>query len=86
MVLNEPETSLHPELVPPLARLVARAAQHTQVVVVTHSRPLVDALAEAGQATLRDELKEITLAKDLGETRIEGQGLLTTPSWHWGSR
>lgn len=86
MVLNEPETSLHPDLVPPLARLVARAAQHSQVVVVTHSRPLVDALAEAGQATLRDELREMTLAKELGETRIEGQGLLTTPSWHWGSR
>ena len=86
MVLNEPETSLHPDLVAPLARLIAGAATHTQVVVVTHSRPLVDALAEAGRATLQDGLREITLAKDLGETRIEGQGLLTTPSWHWGSR
>jgi predicted ATPase len=37
MVLNEPETSLHPELVRPLASLVRAAAAHTQVVVVTHS-------------------------------------------------
>ncbi len=86
MVLNEPETSLHPDLVPSMARLVAGAARRTQVVVVTHSRPLVDALATAGAATLQDELRTITLTKNLGETRIEGQGLLTTPSWHWGSR
>lgn len=86
MVLNEPETSLHPALLPPLARLIARAAERTQLVVVTHSRPLVDSLAEAAQVTLRDGLREITLTKDLGETRIEGQGLVTTPAWHWGSR
>lgn len=86
MVLNEPETSLHPELEAPLARLIARAARRAQVVVVTHSGRLVDALAEAAADTLRDEIREITLAKNLGETQIEGQGLLTTPSWHWGSR
>jgi predicted ATPase len=86
MVLNEPETSLHPDLVPALSRLVVRAARHTQVLVVTHSRPLVDALGAAGPDTLRDDITEITLVKDHGETRIEGQGLLTTPAWHWGSR
>jgi predicted ATPase len=86
MVLNEPETSLHPDLVPALSRLVAQAARHTQVLVVTHSRPLVDALGAAGPDTLRDDITEITLVKDHGETRIEGQGLLTTPAWHWGSR
>lgn len=86
MVLNEPETSLHPDLLPPLARLIARAAERTQLVVVTHSSALVDRLTEAGQATLRDGLREIALTKDLGETRIEGQGLVTTPAWHWGSR
>ena len=86
MVLNEPETSLHPDLVPSLARLVAGAARRTQIVVVTHSRPLVRALAEASTDTLPDEPRTITLTKDLGETRIEGQGLVTTPAWHWGSR
>ena len=44
MVLNEPETSLHPDLLPALARLIARAARDTQVVVVTHAPALIDAL------------------------------------------
>lgn len=86
MVLNEPETSLHPELLAPLARLIVAAAAHTQLVVVTHSRPLVEAIEAAGADTLPEEVRAITLTKDLGETRIEGQGLLTTPAWHWGSR
>ncbi len=29
---------------------------------------------------------EVPLYKDLGETRIEGLGLLTTPPWEWGKR
>ncbi|MGA8046115.1 MAG: AAA family ATPase [Dermatophilaceae bacterium] len=86
MVLNEPETSLHPDLVPALARLVTRAAGAGQVVVVTHSTPLVAALEDAARDTLRDDIRSVSLVKDLGETRIEGQGLLTTPQWHWGSR
>jgi hypothetical protein len=32
MVLNEPETSLHPELIDPLADMIAAAARQTQVV------------------------------------------------------
>jgi predicted ATPase len=42
---SEPETSLHPELLEPLARTIARAAQRTQIWVVTHSDRLADALA-----------------------------------------
>ena len=41
MILNEPETSLHPDLLPPLARLIAQAAQRTQIIVVSHAEPLV---------------------------------------------
>ena len=37
MVLNEPETSLHPDLLPALARLIALAATRTQIVVVSHA-------------------------------------------------
>ncbi len=46
-MLNEPETSLHPELLPALGSLIAGAAQRTQVVVVTHSGALVRAMEEA---------------------------------------
>ena len=46
MVLNEPETSLHPDLLAPLARLIGRASAATQIVVVSHSEPLIGALRE----------------------------------------
>ncbi len=77
MVLNEPETSLHPQLLPPLGRLIAAVAERTQVLVVSHSRTLIDHL---------DTDAEIELVKDLGETAIAGQGLLGRPPWEWGSR
>lgn len=49
VALNEPETSLHPSLLPALAKTIARAAERTQIWVVTHSRELADALtAETG--------------------------------------
>ncbi len=77
MVLNEPETSLHPDLLPPLARLVERTARETQVVVVSHSHTLLRALSAA---------HGVELVKNLGETTVAGQGLLSVPPWHWGSR
>ncbi|MGV9800771.1 AAA family ATPase [Mycobacterium sp. NPDC003449] len=78
MVLNEPETSLHPDLVRPLASLIRTAATHAQVVVVTHSAALSRFLDGAAA--------EIELYKHCGETRVTGQGLLDTPGWRWGKR
>ncbi|MET3924434.1 AAA family ATPase [Devosia sp. 2618] len=46
IALNEPESSLHPELLPALARIIGKAAQRTQVWVVTHSSILAEALAQ----------------------------------------
>ncbi|MCV7279827.1 AAA family ATPase [Mycolicibacterium flavescens] len=88
IVLNEPETSLHPDLVAPLASLIRTASETTQVVVVTHSRTLLDRLDAAPLDAEDDDRAavQIALFKDLGETRIEGQGLLTTPPWDWGKR
>jgi predicted ATPase len=80
MVLDEPETSLHPDLLPAFARLIIRAARHTQVWVVSHSSRLVAALAED-----RD-CRTIVLEKELGETRIVGQSALDRPSWEWPPR
>jgi len=86
MVLNEPETSLHPDLLPALGRLISRAADRTQLLVVSHSRPLIQHLGLSGSLQGESDRREIELVKDLGETRIPGQGLLTTPVWSWGSR
>lgn len=77
LVLNEPETSLHPDLLLPLARLIIKAAQATQVWVVSHSTRLVAALRE------HPGREVIELEKQLGETVIRGQGLLDQPPWHW---
>jgi predicted ATPase len=40
LALNEPETSLHPDLLSPLGQLIARAARESQLWITTHSRAL----------------------------------------------
>jgi predicted ATPase len=85
MMLNEPETSLHPDLVRPLAELIDAAATRTQVVVVTHSATLRTNLGAQPIGSDGDAW-EIELYKDWGETKIAEQGLLTTPPWDWGKR
>ena len=80
MVLNEPETSLHPDLLPALARLMARAAEHTQIIVVTHASQLVAMLT--GQAGCQS----VVLQKHFGETTIQGAKKAGLPSWHWPER
>jgi predicted ATPase len=80
MVLNEPETSLHPDLLAPLARLISRASERSQVIVVTHAAKLIDALS--GQPGYHS----IALEKEFGETRITGMNQMNTPAWHWPAR
>lgn len=80
MVLNEPETSLHPDLLPAMAGLIRQAAEKTQVWVVSHSRQLIEAL-EVGE-----RCRPIVLTKDLGETQVEGQTKLEMPEWRWPER
>jgi predicted ATPase len=66
VALNEPEASLHPILLPPLARLIAGAARHTRLWIVTHSGELASALrAETGKPARR-------VTKVDGATKIEG--------------
>jgi predicted ATPase len=79
MVLNEPETSLHPDLVAPLAAMVQAAAERTQVVVVTHSPAMRGHLAG-------EDTSDIELYKEWGETKVAGQTMLTVPPWDWGTR
>lgn len=79
MVLNEPETSLHPDLLAPLGRLIVRASERSEIIVVTHSTPLIPVLAEAG-------CNSIMLEKRFGETTVIGANDLSNPAWHWPSR
>lgn len=67
IALNEPETSLHPDLYEPLAQLIARTARHSQIWVTTHARALADAIARhAGSVPL--ELRSVE-----GETRLASE-------------
>lgn len=79
LVLNEPETSLHPDLIEPLAGLIASAAENSQVVVVSHAPRLIAALDGLGAS-------RIELLKSLGETSVVGQGPLDEPQWSWPKR
>ncbi len=65
MVFNEPEASLHEDLLPAVARLVMRAAKTSQVCLTTHSKTLAAALERAGKPML------IRLEKRGGATEID---------------
>jgi len=47
LALNEPETSLHPDLIPVLAGMIVDAARQTQIWVTTHSPRLAELIREA---------------------------------------
>ncbi|MDG4821479.1 AAA family ATPase [Asanoa sp. WMMD1127] len=83
LVLNEPENSLHPDLIRPLAALIAGAAQRMQIVLVTHSRALASALDTHADDT---DLQTVELTKEHGETQVVGQNRLDEPPWHWPKR
>jgi predicted ATPase len=66
IALNEPEASLHPDLLPALAQAIARASERTQVWVVTHSLALAHALEDATGVAPR------TVIRRNGATWLEG--------------
>src|SRR2546421_6889805 len=77
LVLNEPETSLHPDLLPALGRLIANAAEASQILVVTHAAKLIAALEE------QPECNSVVLEKEFGETQIARVNKLDLPSRRW---
>jgi predicted ATPase len=79
LVLNEPEASLHPGVLEPLALQIIAAARRSQVIVVSHAAALVDRIASAGDAV------SIELAKLAGETIVAGRDRLDEPVWKWTS-
>lgn len=67
LVLNEPETSLNESVIPALADLIATASEQSQIIIVSHSQALCEAVAARCQVKVRP------LTMRLGETRLVGQ-------------
>lgn len=80
MVLNEPETSLHPDLLPALGRLIARFAEENQVFVVTHAESMVDFFSRNPNCI------HFELEKHFGATRLQGVDDFDVPNWQWPTR
>lgn len=66
VVLNEPETSLYPDLLPALANLIVHASKSSQVLVTTHSATLCQMIADLSPVNL------LRMQKVKGESRFEG--------------
>ncbi len=69
IALNEPETSLHPDMLPALAAMIATASADSQIWIVTHSQALA-AEIEARCGTRRKHV-----IRTDGATWIEGMRL-----------
>src|SRR5215472_1659084 len=70
LALNEPETSLHPDLLEPLATQMVKASRNSQLWAVTHSARLAELVEKhSGEAPVRLKLVG-------GETRVVGQELV----------
>ncbi len=80
MVLNEPETSLHPDLLPPLARLMARCSESTQLWVTSHAPGLIRPLQD------EPNCQHIRLSKEFSESRLQDYPDLDLPLWKWPGR
>ncbi|WP_057463613.1 MULTISPECIES: AAA family ATPase [unclassified Pseudovibrio] len=66
IALNEPEASLHPDLLEPLAKVIAKASERSQIWLVTHSEQLADHIANHAGAYPR------RIYKENGQTGIDG--------------
>jgi predicted ATPase len=64
LAVNEPEASIHPDLLEPLARLIVDASRFSQIWLTTHSEPLCNFI-EGLSGT-----KPMRLEKVDGETRV----------------
>lgn len=66
IAIDEPETGLHPSMLPIVAEYAIDAAQRSQVILTTHSPQFLDAF--------RDEIPATTIAR-----QEDGQTVLTMP-------
>jgi predicted ATPase len=70
IALNEPEASLHPDMLPALAAMIARAAYDTQIWIVTHSPHLAELIEQQSAIRARRVVRQ-----ENGATWIEGMTL-----------
>lgn len=86
--IEEPETGLHPDILPTIAELLKEASQRTQLIVTTHSDILVSALSDVPEAVLvcekdedgthfkrlnKENLKDWLNEYSLGELWLKGE-------------
>lgn len=69
IALNEPETSLHPDMLPALADMIANASTDSQIWIVTHSESLAAAIEK------RCGARPKRVIRNDGATWIEGMRL-----------
>ena len=69
VALNEPEASLHPSMLPPLATMIATAARSSQIWLVTHSELL------AREVEQRCGVRARRVIRNEGATWIDGMRL-----------
>ncbi|MES2533271.1 MAG: AAA family ATPase [Pseudomonadota bacterium] len=83
LVLNEPETSLHPDLLPALGRLIVQAGRASQLIVVSHAVRLIAAIEQAADDL---PLQHVVLEKRFGETHVANIEQHDLPPWQWPAR
>lgn len=86
--IEEPETGLHPDILPTIAELMKEARHRTQLIVTTHSDILVSAFSDMPEAVLvcekdedgthfkrleKDKLKEWLDEYSLGDLWLKGE-------------
>ncbi|MFB9947843.1 AAA family ATPase [Rhizobium puerariae] len=73
IALNEPEASLHPDMLSPLAGMIAEASRSSQIWIVTHAELLASAVGE------RCGIRPKHVIRQDGATWIEGMRLTGVP-------
>lgn len=86
--IEEPETGLHPDILPTIAKLLIDASKRAQLIVTTHSDILVSALSDTPEAVLvcekdedgthfkrleADKLKSWLMDYSLGDLWLKGE-------------
>ncbi len=64
IAIEEPETGLHPDVIPALAKLLVEASHRTQLIVTTHLHMLIDALHDLPASV-------VVCARKEGQSRFE---------------